>query len=89
MVSFIPTILSDSILKSHQFLAQTIVNVCSSLLEDGRGEVNSTDVQPDPDLVTKQCETALNDHAANLLKLISGHHVGSLPSDGSVPCVGK
>ena len=75
--------LPDSIFKSHQVLAQTIVNVFSNLLGDDGGEVSS----PISDLVkqdtAKTVEMAFNQYAANILKLVAEQHVVSSPSDSS------
>ena len=80
--------LPDSILKSHQVLAQTIVNVFSSLLEDDDGEVSS----PISDLVkqdaVKTVETAFNQYAANVLNLVAEPCVVSSPSVSN-PIVGN
>ena len=66
--------LPDSVLKSHHVLAQTVVNVFISLLEEDDDEVSL----PVSDLVKQDAantvETAFNQYAANLLKLATEQH---------------
>ena len=86
-------VLPDNIVKSHQLLAQTILNIFSILLEDGHDDPSpreSTDPITDRN-VAQTIETALNEHAANLIKLVEEQQVKNLknlPSAGGVPCVG-
>ena len=79
-------VLPDGIVKSHQLLAQTIVDIFSSFLEDGHDDPSSLFEQPceSVDSITERNETALSEHAANLIKLVEEQQVKNLESSDVV-----